>query len=118
VNTPWSPKSPIGVLVMAYGGPSCLDEIPGYLADIRTGRPTPRAVIQEVTDHYRLIGGKSSILEISKRQAALLQDKLGSDFLCWVGMRHWSPWIEEVVGEMAEQGVCNAVGMVLAPQYS
>ena len=26
---------------MAYGGPASLDEIPGYLADIRAGRPTP-----------------------------------------------------------------------------
>jgi len=118
VSAPWCSKLPIGVLVMAYGGPSCLDDIPGYLADIRTGRPTPRAVIEEITDHYRCIGGKSSILEISMRQAASLQDKLGADFQCWVGMRHWSPWIEEVVGEMAEQGVRKAVGVVLAPHYS
>jgi ferrochelatase len=33
-------------------------------------------------------------------------------------MRHWSPWIEEVVGEMLEDGVTHAVGLVLAPQFS
>ncbi len=47
----------IGVLVMAYGGPASLDEIPGYLADIRQGRPTPRAVLDEITENYRAIGG-------------------------------------------------------------
>ena len=31
---------PIGVLLMAYGGPDDLSELPGYLADIRSGRPT------------------------------------------------------------------------------
>ena len=36
-----------GVLVMAYGGPESLDEIPGYLADIRHGRATPRAVVED-----------------------------------------------------------------------
>ncbi|MEZ4676959.1 MAG: hypothetical protein R2932_22335 [Caldilineaceae bacterium] len=33
---------PIGVLIMAYGGPNNLEEIPGYLADIRADdRPRP-----------------------------------------------------------------------------
>ena len=33
-------------------------------------------------------------------------------------MRHWSPWIEEVVGEMIDDGVTHAVSIVLAPHYS
>ena len=45
---------------MTYGGPSSLEEIPGYLADIRSGRPTPRHVVEEITEHYRAIGGKSA----------------------------------------------------------
>jgi protoporphyrin/coproporphyrin ferrochelatase len=49
---------PIGVLVMAYGGPNSLDEIPGYLADIRGGRPTTPAVLEEITHNYRAIGGR------------------------------------------------------------
>ncbi len=111
-------QSPIGVLVMAYGGPSSLEEIPGYLADIRSGRPTPRAVVEEITEHYRRIGGRSPILDISLRQAAALEAKLGPGFRCRVGMRHWSPWIEEAVGEMEAEGIRKAVGIVLAPHYS
>jgi hypothetical protein len=41
-------KYPLGVLLMAYGGPNSLDEIPGYLADIRSGRPTPARVVEEI----------------------------------------------------------------------
>ena len=42
---------PIGVLVMAYGGPESLSDLLGYLADIRAGRPTPRAVLDEITEN-------------------------------------------------------------------
>jgi protoporphyrin/coproporphyrin ferrochelatase len=113
------PQSLVGVLVMAYGGPSSLDEIPGYLPDIRAGRPTPRSVIDEITEHYRRIGGRSPILEIARDQAAALEAALGpAGFRCRVGMRHWSPWIEEVVGEMEEEGIRRAIGIVLAPHYS
>ena len=113
-----TPAEPIGVLVMAYGGPASLDEIPGYLADIRHGRPTPRAVVDEITENYRAIGGRSPLLEVSRRQVDGLAEELGDDFRCYLGMRHWSPWIEEVVGEMVSDGIERAVSLVLAPQFS
>jgi protoporphyrin/coproporphyrin ferrochelatase len=109
---------PIGVLVMAYGGPASLEEIPGYLADIRHGRPTPRAVLDEITGNYRAIGGRSPLLAVTRRQVDALQDQLGDSYSCYLGMRHWSPWIEDVVGEMAEDGVTRAVSLVLAPHFS
>ena len=103
---------------MAYGGPSSLEEIPGYLADIRSGRPTPAAVVEEITDSYRAIGGGSPLLEISRRQVDALAARLGDDFRCYLGMRHWAPWIEDVVGEMVEDGLTRAVSLVLAPHFS
>jgi len=112
------PRLPIGVLVMAYGGPASLDEIPGYLADIRHGRPTPRAVVDEITENYRAIGGRSPLLDVSRRQVDVLAADLGGDFRCYLGMRHWSPWIEEVVGEMIGDGIEHAVSLVLAPHFS
>jgi protoporphyrin/coproporphyrin ferrochelatase len=113
-----SVRRPLGVLVMAYGGPASLDEIPGYLADIRHGRPTPPAVLDEITANYRAIGGSSPLLDMSRRQANALAAELGGDFRCYLGMRHWSPWIEEVVGEMVDDGVTHAVSLVLAPHFS
>lgn len=108
----------IGVLVMAYGGPASLEEIPGYLADIRHGRPTPRAVLDEITENYRAIGGSSPLLAVSQRQVEALGAELGDGFRCYLGMRHWSPWIEDVVGEMIEDGITEAVSVVLAPHFS
>jgi protoporphyrin/coproporphyrin ferrochelatase len=108
----------IGVLVMAYGGPESLDEIPGYLADIRAGRTTPSEVVDEITANYRAIGGRSPLLEISRKQVDALAVELGNEYRCYLGMRHWSPWIDEVVGQMVEDGVTHAIGLVLAPQFS
>jgi len=107
-----------GMLVMAYGGPDSLEEIPGYLADIRAGRPTSSEILEEITENYRAIGGRSPLLEVSRRQVDALAEELGDDYRCYLGMRHWSPWIEDVVGEMVEDGITHAVGLVLAPHFS
>jgi protoporphyrin/coproporphyrin ferrochelatase len=116
---PLGSVAPIGVLVMAYGGPSSLEEIAGYLADIRAGRPTSREVLEEITHNYEAIGGSSPLPEISRRQVEALQAQLDSArFRCYLGMRHWAPWIEEVVGEMIEDGITHAVSLVLTPHYS
>jgi protoporphyrin/coproporphyrin ferrochelatase len=112
-------KKPIGVLVMAYGGPNSLDEIPGYLADIRSGRPTPTAITEEIRNNYRQIGGKSPLLEITRLQMQALGAHLKpSDFNLYLGMRHWAPWIEETVRDMLEDGISQAISIVLAPHFS
>lgn len=112
-------QSPIGVLIMAYGGPNSLDELPGYLADIRSGRPTTPAVLEEITNNYRQIGGKSPLMTYTQQQVAAIEAQLDPErFKVYLGMRHWSPWIEEVVGQMIDDGITKAVSLVLAPHYS
>lgn len=111
--------NPIGVLIMAYGGPNSLDELPGYLADIRHGRPTTPAVLEEITRNYTQIGGKSPLLEITTQQVQAVRGRLDPQrFKVYLGMRHWAPWIEEVVGRMVEDGITQGVALVLAPHYS
>ena len=112
-------NNPIGVLVMAYGGPNTLEEIPGYLADIRSGRTTPKRILEEISHNYQQIGGKSPLLDITCRQVAAIQAHLEpSKFKFYLGMRHWSPWIEDTIRDMLEDGISRAVSLVLAPHYS
>ena len=116
-------QSPIGVLFMAYGGPESLDEIAGYLSDIRHGRPTTTAVLDEITNNYRMIGGKSPIMGLTQAQVAGAMAHLNPPgeperFRAYLGMRHWAPWIEETVGQMVDDGVERAVAIVLAPHFS
>ena len=104
---------------MAYGGPQSLDDLPGYLADIRRGRPTPRKILDEIAHNYRSIGGTSPLLAMTRRQVAALGERLGAHrFECYLGMRHWTPWIEDAVACMVDAGVTHAVSLVLAPHYS
>ena len=112
-------RAPVGVLIMAYGGPNALDEIPGYLADIRNGRPTTPAVLEEITNNYRRIGGASPLLAFSTRQMEAIGEQLDpARFRLYLGMRHWAPWIEETVRDMLDDGIERAVGLVLAPHFS
>ncbi|MDQ3669144.1 MAG: ferrochelatase [Actinomycetota bacterium] len=85
---------------------------------MRSGRPTPHAVVEEIAENYRAIGDRSPLLEVTRRQVDALAEELGDDYRCYLGMRHWAPWIEEVVGQMLTDGVTDAVGLVLAPQFS
>lgn len=112
-------NNPIGVLIMAYGGPNKLEEIPGYLADIRSGRPTTTAVLAEITENYRKIGGKSPLLAFTQAQMAAIGTYLDPDqFKLYLGMRHWAPWIEDSIRDMLDDGITRAVSLVMAPHFS
>jgi len=114
-----SPKKPLGVLVMAYGGPANLDEIPGYLADIRAGRTTSKAILDEITGNYRAIGGRSPLPEKTAAQIAALAARFDpAEVRFYPGMRHWAPWIEDAVATMLDDGIDRAVSLVLAPHFS
>jgi len=124
MSAPPGPDSaPIGVLLMAYGGPESVAEIPGYLSDIRDGRPTTPAVLEEITRNYVAIGGRSPIAGLTRLQAdgvarALNTRSIEPRFRVYVGMRHWSPWIDETIGRMSADGIERSVSMVLAPHFS
>jgi len=116
-------QAPIGVLVMAYGGPDKLDDVAPYLRDVRNYRPTSDELIHEIAERYAQIGGRSPILELTNAQAAALQTALDREagpgrFRVFVGMRHWHPFIKDVLAEMAGAGVERAVGLVMAPHFS
>lgn len=104
------------VLLLAYGGPNSLDDVPAYLSDIRGGRPTPQALVDEITHRYAEIGGRSPLLAITRNVAAKLSAAVGLPV--YVGMRHWTPWIKDTVAQMATDGVQRAVAICLAPHYS
>lgn len=108
----------IAVLVMAYGGPGNLDEVGPYLKDIRGGRVTRPQLIEEIRARYARIGGRSPILEHTRAQAAGVAKELGDQFTVYVGMRHWHPYIQDVVDEIARAGHQRVVGVAMAPHYS
>jgi ferrochelatase len=115
-------STPIGILLMAYGGPDSLDDVEPYLLDIRGGRPTSPELVEEIKERYALIGGRSPLLELTRQQAQSLEAHLNRSgetcYRTYVGMRHWQPRIKEAVAHMVEDGIELAVAMVMAPHYS
>src|SRR6266571_8881368 len=108
----------VAVLLMAYGGPESLDEVEPYLRDVRGGRPTAPEFVQEVRQRYARIGGRSPIRELTEGQGAGVRQALGERFAVYVGMRHWHPYVRDVVEQIVTDGHRRVVGIVLAPHYS
>lgn len=113
---------PIGVLLMAYGSPNTLDDVLPYYTDVRGGHAPSPEQLAIVYDHYARIGGPSGLLAISEAQAADLQARLDAlasgAYRVYLGMRHWRPFIADVVRQMAADGVSRAVAIPLTPHDS
>jgi ferrochelatase len=105
-----------GVLVMAYGTPSSVDDVENYYTHIRGGRPPNAELLEELKQRYRAIGGRSPLLEITRAQAAGIADRLAVP--AYVGQKHAAPFISDAVRTMAADGVGLAAGIVMAPHYS
>jgi ferrochelatase len=104
------------VLLMAYGSPLRSEDIRPYLEDIREGRPVSDAAVEELTERYRRIGGRSPLDDATEGQRAALERELGLPV--FVGMKHWRPRIAEAVEQSLAGGADTIVGLVLAPHYS
>jgi ferrochelatase len=110
--------SRVGVLLMAHGTPSSMDEMPEYLRLVRGGRPPSDELVAEMRHNYEAIGGRSPLTEITQAQAAALQARLGSEIPVAVGMRNWRPFIKDAIAELAAAGVTRVIGVPMAPQFS
>jgi ferrochelatase len=104
------------VVLMAYGSPSELEDIRPYLEDIRSGRPVSDEAVEELTERYRRIGGRSPLDNVTERQRAALERELRLPV--FVGMKHWRPRIADAVERALIGGGDPIVGLVLAPHYS
>src|SRR6266700_1401943 len=121
-NTMATNTSQVGVILMTYGSPATLDDIPTYLKNVRGGRPADEALIAEFRRRYGLIGG-SPLLRITREQAAALQEELNSQhpdgprFHVVAGMRFAPPFIADVISEAAA-GAQQLIGVIMSPQFS
>ncbi len=123
----------LGVLLMTYGSPATLDDVPAYIASTRGGRPAPDDIVAEFQRRYRLIGG-SPLLRITRAQAAAVEARLNEStingsaidesatadvrFKVGVGMRHAPPTISDGLAELAAAGAQRIAAVIMSPQYS
>jgi protoporphyrin/coproporphyrin ferrochelatase len=110
------------VVLMAYGSPERLADVPAYYADIRGGRPIRQELLDDLVARYRMLGigdlGAASPLNaITEETRAALERELG-DVAVFTGMKHWTPRIADAAARALAGGAATVVGVVLAPHYS
>lgn len=129
----------ISVLLLNMGGPDSLEAVEPFLKNlfadreiIRLGPPFMQGFIASIiikkrlkkTLHaYSLIGGKSPLTELTKRQAEDLESMLNQGlphkaYEVRPAMRYWHPFIEEVLEGVAKRGIKEVIGLSLYPQFS
>jgi ferrochelatase len=106
------------VVLMAYGSPERLEDVPAYYADIRGGRPIAPAHLEDLVDRYRRLEIEDSnpLNAITEATRAALERELVLPV--FTGMKHWTPRISDAVDRALEAGADTIVGLVLAPHYS
>ncbi len=136
--------STVGVLLLNLGGPGSLESVRPFLFKLFSDRdiiklPVPSffqrylawTIVtlrsKKVINYYRMIGGKSPIIDITKEQARALEISLNSELLTpnsevkykvYFGMRYSSPFIKDVVKRMIDDGIKSIIVLPLFPHYS
>jgi protoporphyrin/coproporphyrin ferrochelatase len=107
------------VVLMAYGSPERLDDVPAYYADIRGGRPIKPEFLDDLVARYRALGieDESPLNAITEETRAALERELDG-IPVFTGMKHWTPRIAEAAERAVDSGAQTVVGLVLAPHYS
>ena len=109
------------IILMAYGSPNSLDEVGDYLAQVKGGRGSSPDEIEHLKMRYRRVGGRTPLLKITKSQADALEKKLLADGVparVSFGMKHWHPFVEDVVEKIDLDNPPALIGLALAPHYS
>ncbi|MGM7719354.1 ferrochelatase [Metabacillus sp. Hm71] len=116
-------KKKMGLLVMAYGTPYKEEDIERYYTHIRHGRKPAPEMLQDLKERYEAIGGISPLAKITVEQGEKLEEHLNRvqdeiEFKLYIGLKHIEPFIEDAVQQMHEDGITEAVSIVLAPHFS
>ncbi|MBI2183693.1 MAG: ferrochelatase [Thaumarchaeota archaeon] len=109
------------VILLSYGTPNSIEEVEAYYTHMRHGKKPSPEKVEGLESRYRSIGGKSPLLEITRRQAQALARKLAEDNLqvnVYVGMKHWHPFIHDVIQEICDKEHGELTAIPLAPHYS
>ncbi|MFJ7745651.1 ferrochelatase [Peribacillus sp. NPDC097295] len=116
-------KQKMGLLVMAYGTPYTEEDIERYYTHIRHGRRPSDELIDDLKGRYKAIGGLSPLAKITAGQAEALEKQLNAiqnevEFKAYLGLKHIEPFVEDAVQQMHEDGITEAISIVLAPHFS
>jgi protoporphyrin/coproporphyrin ferrochelatase len=105
------------VLLVNYGGPKSIAEIPGFLKNL-VGKEVSGPILQDIIDRYIAIGGGSPLCEITDSLSKLLLTISPQNVSIESAFRYSSPSIEERISQCSSSGKDAILFFVLSPFYS
>lgn len=94
------------VLLLSFGGPERPDDVIPFLENVTRGRGVPRERLASVAEHYLHFGGVSPINGINR--ALIEKLRTYTDVPVYFGNRNWTPYVEDAVIAMRDDGVRRA----------
>jgi ferrochelatase len=126
---------PKALILLNMGGPDSLDDVKPFLFNLFSDpeliqlpggrllqRPFAKLLsylrAKKSVESYRTIGGRSPLLEWTRKQAQGIAERLGPQVQPYVIMRYWHPRAEDVIAEIKAAGVETAVVVSMYPHYT
>jgi ferrochelatase len=109
------------MLIVSFGGPEGMADVMPFLENVTAGRGVPRERLEEVAEHYVQVGGVSPINGHNRAlQAAVRADfaEHGLELPVYWGNRHWAPTLTEVLAQMRDDGITNAIAILTSAYAS
>ena len=123
------------IVLFNLGGPDSLQAVRPFLLNLFKdpailrvpffvrpilARIIARARVKPATEIYKILGGRSPLLELTNQQARALELELAADdeVRCFVAMRYWHPFASETVHEVKAFAPDRVLLLPLYPQFS
>jgi ferrochelatase len=94
------------ILLHSFGGPEGPEQVRPFLENVTRGRNVPPERLDDVAEHYLHFGGVSPINRINL--ALIDQLRAQSALPVYFGNRNWTPYIEDTVAAMRDNGIRRA----------
>ena len=127
-------RSRTAIVLFNLGGPDRLESVRPFLVNLFTdpailrvpsyvrpflARRIARARLAPATENYKLLGGRSPLLELTEQQARALEAALPErEARCFIAMRYWHPFSNEAARAVKTWDPDEVVLLPLYPQFS
>lgn len=105
------------IILMAYGSPTRISDVPEYLKGIYEGRPVPEYAMKENMEKYRMFGGTSPSNAIVESLVSRIGHYLSQhgDYQVRLGNKHWEPWLKDLISQISPSDEDSIIAFPLFP---
>ena len=105
------------ILLMSFGGPEGVQDVIPFLERVTKGRNIPQERLLKVAQNYYIFNGISPINEQNRNLIEAIKEEMlrvGLRLPIYFGNRNWTPFVEDALAQMKEDGIKKALVFVTA----